>query len=160
MFLLINKPVNMTSHDVIDYVRAISGEKRVGHAGTLDPNATGLLIVGISRESTKKLGLISKGTKKTYKAGILLGETRDTDDLEGNIICRSKFKPKSEIVRSVVKSFLGKSNQIPPKYAAIKVKGKRAYKLARAGKLENFQMAPRKIEIYSIKLVEYKYPNL
>ena len=83
MFLLIDKPKGITSHDVIDRVREITGKKKVGHAGTLDPHATGLLVVGIGKESTKKLGKIAKNTKKTYQAEICLGQERDTDDSEG-----------------------------------------------------------------------------
>jgi len=83
MFLLINKPKGITSHDVVNKIRKFTGIKKVGHAGTLDPNATGLLIIGIKRQSTKKLGAISKNTTKTYEAEILLGEERTTDDVEG-----------------------------------------------------------------------------
>ena len=85
MLLLINKPKGITSHDVVDGVRRITGERKVGHAGTLDPNAVGLLIVGVGRESTKKLGGLSKDTTKTYEAEIFLGEERSTDDVEGEI---------------------------------------------------------------------------
>ncbi len=111
-FLIIDKPKGITSHDVIDEVRKIirnptspnlpavrlsspskSGKARqrgvkVGHAGTLDPNATGVLVVGVGRESTKKLGTISKDTKKTYEAEIFLGEERDTDDVEGEMVSK------------------------------------------------------------------------
>src|SRR3989344_155893 len=92
MLLLIEKPKGITSHDVVDRVRFVTGERRVGHAGTLDPNATGLLIIGIGRESTKKLGKIAKDTKKTYIAEIFLGEERDTDDPEGRKLPISNFQ--------------------------------------------------------------------
>src|SRR3989344_4549087 len=88
MFLLIDKPRGITSHDVVDKVREITGEKKVGHAGTLDPNATGLLIIGVGRKSTKLLGEILKNTSKTYEAEIYLGEERDTDDVEGVVRAR------------------------------------------------------------------------
>ena len=90
MFLLIDKPKGITSHDVIDEVRKITGEAKVGHAGTLDPNATGLLIVGVGRKATKKLGNIAKDTRKIYEAEIALGEERDTDDSEGVMISKVK----------------------------------------------------------------------
>ena len=85
MILNINKPKGMTSHDVVDEVRKITGEKRVGHAGTLDPFATGVLVVGVGREDTKKLGEINKNTKKEYVATLKLGKTSTTGDPEGII---------------------------------------------------------------------------
>src|SRR6185369_17441693 len=88
--LLIDKPKGMTSHDVVNIVRRNTSEKRVVHAGTLDPNATGLLIVGVGREETKKLGEITKNTDKTYEAEIFLGESRDTDDVEGKITSKNE----------------------------------------------------------------------
>jgi len=160
MFLLIDKPKGVTSHDVVDKVREITGEARVGHAGTLDPNATGLLIVGVGREFTKRLGKIAKDTKKTYQAEIFLGEERDTDDAEGVVISKAKgFLPPSENeMRLILATFLGEQEQIPPVYSALKIKGKKAYELARAGR--KVELKPRKIVIYSIKLIRYKYPSL
>ena len=160
MFLLVNKPKGITSHDVVDKVRKITGEKRVGHAGTLDPNATGLLIVGIGRDSTKLLGKITKNTTKTYRAEIFLGEERDTDDIEGKVVSKAKgFLPPSESeVRLVLLSFLGEKLQIPPAYSAVKIKGKEAYRHAREGK--KITLEPRKVMIHSLKLVEYNFPRL
>ncbi|MCH7640796.1 tRNA pseudouridine(55) synthase TruB [Patescibacteria group bacterium] len=182
MFLLIDKPKGITSHDVIDEVRKITGEKKVGHAGTLDPNATGLLIVGVGRESTKRLGKIAIGTKKTYESEIYLGEERDTDDSEGKVIkiwripqqvrssqvAKSARDDKAGIkslpalskakIEEILKTFVGEQEQIPPKYSSIKIKGKKAYELARKG--EKVDLKPRKITIYSIKLVSYKFPSL
>jgi len=160
MLLLIDKPKGITSHDVVDQVRRITGERRVGHAGTLDPNATGLLIVGVGRESTKKLGDITKNTTKTYEAEIFLGEERDTDDSEGKTIESSSevTQPNREDIIRVLKEFTGELSQIPPFYSAIKVKGKKSYDLARAGK--SVEMEPRKVTVHSIKLVEYDFPIL
>ncbi|MFV1917068.1 MAG: tRNA pseudouridine(55) synthase TruB [Patescibacteria group bacterium] len=175
MFILIDKPKGITSHDVVDKIREITGERRVGHAGTLDPNATGLLIVGVGRESTKKLGKIAKDTKKTYEAKIYLGEERDTDDAEGvPIQVRDSHIAKSERddqigieslsiwpkfkVEQVLKEFVGENMQVPPAYSAIKIKGKKAYEFARMGKKVNLKS--RKIAIYSIKLLKYEYPLL
>src|SRR3989344_4940366 len=111
MFLLIDKPRGMTSHDVVDRVRKITGEKRVGHAGTLDPNATGLLIIGVGRESTKRLWTISAG-KKSYVAEICLGEVRDTDDVEGKVISKSKSKRVSlEKIENTLRKFIGEQEQ-------------------------------------------------
>lgn len=160
MFLLIDKPKGMTSHDVVNRVRKITGERRVGHAGTLDPNATGLLVVGVGRESTKLLSEISKNKNKTYEAEIFLGEERTTDDVEGEVTNKSdeKIKPEIDEISSVLKTFEGEQEQIPPIYSAIKLKGKKAYELARKG--EAPEMEPRKVNIYSIKLLEYNYPIL
>ena len=177
MFLLIDKPRGITSHDVIDEVRNVTGEKRVGHAGTLDPNATGLLIVGVGRESTKKLGEIA-GKRKTYEAEIVLGVERTTDDVEGEIVNRSRnqvgasHRAKSERddktamksipvlsnIESALESFTGEQEQVPPVYSAIKLKGRKAYELARRGKKPELQ--PRKVHIYSIELLSYKFPKL
>jgi len=160
MFLLINKPKGCTSHDIIYDVRKVTGEKRVGHAGTLDPNATGLLIVGVGRGSTKKLGWITKDTKKTYEAEIFLGETRDTGDSEGKIISQNEHfqSPKITQVETILKEFKGKQEQMPPAYSAIKIKGRKAYELARKGK--EVVLKKRNITVHSIKLLMYKYPSL
>jgi tRNA pseudouridine55 synthase len=157
MLLLIDKPKGITSHDVIDQLRRISGIKRIGHAGTLDPNATGLLIVGVGRESTKKLGVIAKNTTKVYEATICLGEERDSDDSEGTIINKIEhIIPAREDVVKNMKKFVGEIDQIPPTYSAIKISGKKMYQLAR--KNIEFSPQPRKVMIHSIKLVHYKYP--
>ena len=159
MLLLIDKPKGITSHDVVDRLRRITGERRIGHAGTLDPNATGLLIVGVGRESTKKLGEITKNTTKTYEAEITLGATSDTDDAEGKILSNKVTKRLSdEDIKKILRQFEGEQMQIPPIYSAIKLKGKKAYELARKGK--EVILEPRKITIHSIKLDEYNFPML
>jgi tRNA pseudouridine55 synthase len=160
VFLLIDKPKGITSHDVIDEIRKITGVKKVGHGGTLDPNATGLLVVGVGRESTKKLGEITKNTGKRYEAEIFLGEERDTDDAEGVVISKAKgvLPPGEDEIIKFLKTFVGKQKQIPPTYSAIKVKGKKAYNEARKGK--KIGLSPRIITIHLIKLVTYKYPFL
>lgn len=160
MFLLIDKPKGITSHDVVDKVREITGERKVGHAGTLDPNATGLLIVGVGRSSTKKLGKLAKDTKKEYTAEIFLGEERDTGDVEGRIVkkLQNAKTPKRQAVEKVLRDFIGKKEQVPPVYSAVKVKGKPAYKKARKG--QKVKLEPRKIFIYSIKVFDYSYPFL
>lgn len=160
MFLLINKPKGITSHDVIYFVRKVTAEKKVGHAGTLDPNATGLLIVGVGRSSTKKLGWIAKDTKKTYEAEIFLGEERGTDDFEGQIVSeKNDFPaPDTTLLKKTLMSFKGKQKQMPPAYSALKIKGKKAYELARKG--EKVTLKERDVIIHSIELLQYKYPVL
>lgn len=164
MFLLIDKPKGITSHDVVDRVRRITGIKKVGHAGTLDPNAIGLLIVGVGRDATRHLGKISKDTTKVYEAEIFLGEERDTDDVEGNKLPVTKYqapiehKPTRDQISDTLETFTGEQEQIPPAYSAIKLQGKKAYEIARKGGVPNLE--PRKITIHSIKLVDYEYPIL
>lgn len=159
MLLLIDKPKGITSHDVVSEVRRKTGIKKVGHGGTLDPNATGLLIIGVGRQSTKKLGDISRNKKKTYLAEITLGEERDTGDIEGVVLKKNKqIKPQLADIKNILNSFIGKQEQIPPIHSAIKIKGKKAYELARAGK--KVKLEPRNITIYSSKLINYDYPTL
>ena len=160
MFLLVDKPKGITSHDVVHRTRKITGEKKIGHAGTLDPNATGLLIGGIGRDSTRKLGQITKDTRKEYRAIIYLGETRDTDDVEGKVISKKEsiLPPSLNIVQKTLDSFKGEQDQMPPKYSALKIDGKKAYELARKGK--EIKLKKRRILIHSIKLIEYEYPSL
>lgn len=134
------------------------GKVKVGHGGTLDPNATGLLIVGVGREFTKKLGDFTKNTKKTYEAEISLGATSNTDDIEGEITQISKNVVSRKKVEEVVNGFAGVQMQNPPIFSAIKLKGKKAYELARRGK--EVKLEPRKVTVYSIKLLSYDYPAL
>jgi tRNA pseudouridine55 synthase len=155
MLLLIDKPQGITSHDVVDRVRRITGERRVGHAGTLDPMATGLLIVGVGRESTKLLGNLTTGTSKEYIATLRLGSETDTLDAEGKVTKTCETPPLDEdLVNQALLSFLGESMQEPPVYSAIKLSGKKAYELARQG--ESPKMQERKITIYSIELIRIK----
>lgn len=158
MIFLIDKPKGWTSFDVVAKVRGILKEKKVGHAGTLDPNATGLLIVATGVD-TKKLGEITKNTTKTYEAEIILGETRDTDDVEGKVTSKNEeIIPTIDEIKSVISLFMGEIEQIPPSFSAIKLNGKKAYDLARAGR--EVKLAPRKVTIYKADFVSYKYPVL
>ena len=158
MLININKPKGMTSHDVIDEIRNITGEQRVGHAGTLDPFATGVLIVAVGREDTKKLGEITKHTEKEYQAILVLGKTSTTGDPEGDITIESKKEIELRQIETVLQKFKGEITQIPPAFSAVKIKGVRAYKLARAGK--TVELPPRKITIHSIDILEFEYPLL
>ncbi len=159
MLLLIDKPKGITSHDVVGRVRRIFNERRVGHAGTLDPNATGLLIVAVGRETTKTLGLITTNTTKTYIGEIKLGTKTDTDDSEGKVIEEKDVRSMSEKeVLTILDTFLGKQSQIPPIYSAIKKNGKKAYEQARRG--IQIEMEPRDITVYSLKLLSFDSPIL
>jgi len=154
--ILVNKPNGMTSHDVVNIARRAFGIRRIGHAGTLDPMATGLLILGVGK-STKKLGDIT-GSSKTYNTEITLGATSTTDDKEGAIEKVGDTQPTLKQIQNILEKFTGDILQTPPIYSAIKVNGERAYKIARRG--ETIKMEPRKITIHKIELVSYKYPLL
>lgn len=149
MIFNIYKPVGWTSFDVVKKIRGITKEKKVGHAGTLDPFAGGVLIIGTNSD-TKKLGKIS-GTIKSYRAVLQLGEETDTLDLDGKVIT---VKPvptlDKNLVESVLKNFIGKYKQIPPMYSAKKVNGVRLYKLARKNKTINRE--PVEVNIIDLTL--------
>src|SRR3989338_3405144 len=154
----IYKPKGPTSHDIVDHVRKITGIKKVGHAGTLDPLAQGILVVGIGRDATKKLSTIVQ-KEKEYIAKIFLGEKSTTDDDEGEKIkYEIKKIPTLEDIENALKKHIGKIKQIPPQFSAIKVKGKPAYASARQGK--KIELAPREVEIKNIKIIKYSFPFL
>jgi tRNA pseudouridine55 synthase len=159
--LLVDKPAGWTSHDVVAKIRGIikheTGQKlKIGHTGTLDPMATGLLILVLGKY-TKRAAEFSK-LDKTYEAELTLGATSTTGDTEGEIIQKSTQKPTKEAVEAALSTFLGEISQIPPQYSAIKIGGQRAYKAARAGKTVIIE--PRKVKIYEITDVKYDYPKL
>jgi tRNA pseudouridine55 synthase len=168
-FILVDKPSGPTSHDVVDSLRRMTGEKRIGHAGTLDPFASGLLVVGIGREATREFMKLS-GLDKRYRAKLRLGATSDTDDRTGNIKNSpnplfseegvNDLKPPFEEGRvgRVLRKFTGKIEQIPPMYSAKKIGGKKLYDLARAG--ETVERKPSSVEIYSIYEAGYEPPSL
>jgi tRNA pseudouridine55 synthase len=157
-FIIINKPAGPTSHDIINYLRRITSIKKIGHAGTLDPFAEGLLLVAIGRDSTKRLGEFLKMDKE-YAAGLNLGSVSDTLDVTGKIENKNQagnFKEKD--IEEELKKFVGWQDQIPPMYSAKKIKGKKLYELARKG--ITIERQPSKINIYSLKLIDYKWPDL
>ena len=154
---LINKPKNITSHGVVNFLRRLTGERKVGHAGTLDPMATGLMIVAVGREFTKKLASFVK-LDKEYVAKICFGWDSTTYDAEGALSFVSKRKPFKEEIGGILKTFLGKQKQAPPIFSAKKVGGQTAYKLARKGK--SVKIPKQNVEIYSIEVINYDYPKL
>jgi tRNA pseudouridine55 synthase len=157
-FILINKPAGITSHDVVDKLREITKIKKIGHAGTLDPFATGLLILGIGREFTKKLSIFQKKDKE-YIATLRLGAESDTFDKEGKIVEKKVEKiPERKEIEEVLKNFLGEIEQIPPAFSAKKIKGKKLYELARRG--IKVKPKPQKVKIYEISILEYGFPYL
>lgn len=160
-YLLVDKPEGWTSFDVVAKIRGIlraQGDKKakVGHAGTLDPLATGLLIVLVGNECKKQNEYMK--LDKTYEVKMKLGETSTTDDGEGELSKVNDNEPNIAEVDSVIQAFIGDISQVPPIYSAIKVDGKRAYKLARQGK--QVEIKPRTVTIHSITNVIYKYPEI
>jgi len=156
-FLLIDKPAGITSHDVVDRVRRLTGERRVGHAGTLDPFATGLLIVGVGRVATREMEKLV-GLDKEYEAVFVLGASSTTDDTEGTITpspLSSLPLSKGEL-EGVLAKFIGEIEQIPPTYCAIKVGGKKMYEAAREGK--PIEGKPRRVTVYSFELRNHPQP--
>ncbi|MEA1909658.1 MAG: tRNA pseudouridine(55) synthase TruB [Patescibacteria group bacterium] len=154
---LINKPVGITSHDVIYKLRKITGEKTIGHAGTLDPMASGLLIVAIGRKFTKQIDQF-KNLDKTYEAIVILGASSTTDDSEGDKTEVSKKEPELSEVLSALEKIKDWDEQLPPKFSAKKIKGQTAYNLARKGKKVDLKSVP--VKIYDIENIIYNYPSV
>jgi tRNA pseudouridine55 synthase len=161
--LLVDKPAGWTSFDAVNYVRKIvaqaEGKKpknvKVGHTGTLDPFATGLLIILIGKEYTRRAAEFSK-LDKTYEITMELSKTSTTGDPEGEIKAVSDTTPAREALQAAVERFRGQIEQVPPAFSAIKVNGQRAYKLARAGK--EVKIDPRTVTINRLEIVDYNYP--
>ena len=150
-WLFVDKPEGISSRKVVDLVSNSLFIKKVGHAGTLDPMASGLLPIAIG-EATKTIGVIQQ-LKKSYKFTIKWGEKTSTDDKMGSIILSTTKRPSLLSINKNIKNFVGKIEQIPPNFSAIKVKGKRAYKLAR--NKEKFSLEPRVVVIENLKIIKY-----
>ncbi len=150
--VLFNKPKNLTSTQIVNYFKKKTN-KKVGHGGTLDPFAEGLLILGIG-EHTKELSKFLKESRKTYISEIFLGATSDTYDIEGKITLTNQPLPSITEIEKILPEFVGEIYQKPPIFSALKIKGKRAYDLARKNK--NIEIPPRKVVIYDLKILDYK----
>jgi tRNA pseudouridine55 synthase len=155
--LNINKPAGITSRDVVNAVSRSCKGVKVGHAGTLDPIATGVLVVGLG-QATRLVEYVQRMTK-TYRATIRLGVTSDTLDVEGNVVPVESASPVGIAqVRSAVAAQAGPIEQVPPQYSALKVAGRRAYEFARAGR--PVELRPRKVTIHRIDVINYEWPLL
>ena len=155
--LIIDKPKGITSHDVVSSVRRIALTRKVGHAGTLDPFATGVLVVGFN-QGTKALTFLT-GDEKEYEATLRLGIETDTLDRDGRVLTETPCPDISyEYVEKVLNSFVGRQEQIPPKFSAIKKDGVPFYKLARKG--VDFEVPAREIEIYGMTLLNLALPDI
>ena len=153
--ILIDKPAGITSHDVVDVIRKMFKGYKVGHTGTLDPIATGLLNICVG-DATKLSSELTSEDKK-YKVKMLLGVETDTYDITGRITFASVVNKDEIYIKERIKRFVGKQMQMPPIYSAIKVEGKRAYEIAREG--GNIELKPREIEIYSIENINVDLDN-
>ncbi len=159
--LLIDKPADMTSFGVVARVRRVLSEQagkkvKVGHTGTLDPFATGLLILCVGKETKNAMSYTK--LDKVYEATIRLGQISTTGDPEGEVSDVNDRQPSKEEIEGVLQRFTGEITQRPPIYSALKVNGQRAYHLARQGK--HVEIPERKVTIHSLELVDYVYPEL
>lgn len=159
MFGLLNidKPADWTSRDVVNRVQRLVRPHKVGHAGTLDPLATGVLVVAIG-PATRLIEYVQR-MPKTYRGTFLFGRTSDTEDVQGTVIelATPPILAHDEI-EAAIPRFLGAIEQRPPSYSALKIAGQPAYKLARRG--ESVDLAPRPVEVHSIQILRYEYPEL
>jgi tRNA pseudouridine55 synthase len=156
-FLNLDKPAGLTSRDVVNRVERIVRPLKAGHAGTLDPLATGVLVVAIG-QATRLIEYVQR-MPKTYRGTFLLGYTSDTEDIEGTVVALpSALQPSLAELQAVLPRFVGTIEQRPPAYSALKVGGRRSYDLARRG--QAVELAPRPVVIHAINLVRYEYPAL
>jgi tRNA pseudouridine55 synthase len=155
--LNVNKLAGITSRDAVDRVERLVRPARAGHAGTLDPLATGVLVICVG-QATRLIQYVQR-MPKSYRATFLLGRTSDTDDVEGNVVAvEEAIEPTRELLDRTVAQFVGEIKQRPPAHSAIKVAGQRAYKLARRG--EAVELPPRTVTIHRIVVRLYAYPEL
>ena len=155
--VVVDKPGGMTSHDVVSQVRRLAGTRRVGHAGTLDPMATGVLVVAVNR-ATRLLGHLTL-TDKRYDATIRLGATTTTDDADGDVVASAPTENLTEeAVRSQLAEFVGEIDQVPSSVSAIKVGGKRAYALVRSG--EQVDLPSRRVTIHGLDVTGLALPDV
>ncbi|WP_291690674.1 tRNA pseudouridine(55) synthase TruB [Bradyrhizobium sp.] len=149
-WIVLDKPIGMTSTQAVAVVKRLFSAKRAGHAGTLDPLASGGLPIALG-EATKTVPFVMEGRKR-YRFMVRWGEERDTDDSEGKVVRSNAERPSAEAICALLPQFTGLIEQTPPRYSAIKVQGERAYDLARDG--EVVELAPRPVEIHQLSLVK------
>jgi len=149
--LIVDKPQDWTSHDVVAKLRGALHEKRIGHGGTLDPMATGVLPVFAGR-ATRAVEFF-EAAEKEYEAILRLGLTTNTDDITGEVLSEQPAQISREALEAALKPFLGVQEQLPPMYSAVKIVGKKLYELARAGK--EVERTPRRIEIFALELLSF-----
>src|ERR1700674_70194 len=148
-WLVLDKPAGMTSTQAVGAVRRLFGARKAGHGGTLDPLASGVLPIALG-EATKTVPFVMDG-RKEYRFTLRFGEARATEDAEGEVIATSDLRPTDEAIRSALPAFVGDIEQVPPAFSALKIEGKRAYDLARAG--EPVDLKPRRVLIERLALL-------
>jgi len=156
--LVVDKPIGLTSHDVVQIIRRGTGIRRAGHTGTLDPRASGVLVVLVG--PAVRLSEYVSASDKRYQATIRLGSSTDTYDADG-VVTKSYVSVDSiteDRFVEVLDQFIGEIEQVPPPYSAVKVKGKKAYEMAREG--EEVDLSPRKINVYSLEVLEWAPPEV
>jgi tRNA pseudouridine55 synthase len=153
--LLIDKPAGITSHDAVDRVRRTRGIRKVGHAGTLDPSATGLLLIGVGR-ATRLLRFLGD-LPKVYEGTGVLGVETTTLDAEGEVIREAPVEVSESELREAMTSFMGRIEQVPPAYSAVKVGGEKLYRAARAGR--TVEAGPRSVEVFAFDLTNFDSPR-
>jgi tRNA pseudouridine55 synthase len=154
-WVILDKPIGMTSTHAVAVIKRLYAAKRAGHAGTLDPLASGCLPIALG-EATKTVPY-AVDSRKTYLFTVRWGEERDTDDAEGRVVATSERRPDAAAIQALLPQFTGTIEQVPPRYSAIKVDGERAYDLARGG--ETVELAPRSIEIHHLQLIGMPDPD-
>ena len=153
--IVINKPLGKTSHDMVYFVRRLCGIKKVGHTGTLDPDATGVLPVCVGK-ATKAADMLTM-SDKAYRAQLVFGMTTDTLDASGEILSEQPVQASRADIENAIKSFIGEIEQIPPMFSAIKKDGKKLYDLARSG--ITVEREKRKVTVYDIKIIDIDTEN-
>lgn len=153
--LVVDKPIGLTSHDVVQEVRNGTKLRRAGHTGTLDPRASGVLVVLIG--PAVRLSEYVSATDKRYQAVLQLGATTDTYDADGKITSNAVVNITEEQFQTALNKFVGEIEQVPPPYSAVKVKGRKSYELARKG--EAVELPPRKINVYKLELLDWDPPE-
>ena len=154
-WLVVDKPAGPTSTAVVNKVRWAFGAKKAGHAGTLDPEATGVLAIALG-EATKTVPYVTDALK-AYRFEVRFGAATNTDDAEGEVIARSDLRPSDDAIKAALAGFIGEIMQVPPKFSAVKIDGQRAYKLAREG--EDFEVEPRPLWVEELLLIDRPSPD-
>jgi len=153
--LVIDKPVGLTSHDVVQIIRNGTKIRRAGHTGTLDPRASGVLVVLLG--PAVRLSEYVSASDKRYQAIIRMGSSTDTYDSEGEVLSTSPVEISEEQFEETLQTFIGTIEQVPPPYSAVKVKGRKAYEMAREG--EEVDLEPRTIQVHRLELLEWAPPE-